>query len=251
MALHGAALSAESDPPITVCTKNMGWNALADANGFLLICPVAAYDPGTPHGRFFWESYGMAGYFPTVPDDSGFLRSLVLAMEKPVTLGGFAVDPDRVFVMGFSSGAMMTHRMCIENADVVAACAPVSGPIYVGSEFVPPLPSRPVSVLELHGDEDATLGYCGGAFWPVAGDPKVTVPSVDVDMNYWLAADRLPRNATPLCRDGDPSANAFHLDAKSADGQTEIQFARELGYGHIYDAWTITSTWEFFSTHGR
>jgi hypothetical protein len=24
-----------------------------------------------------------------------------------------------------------------------------------------------------------------------------------------------------------------------------------LGYGHTYDAWTITSTWEFFSTHGR
>jgi len=229
----------------------MGWDGLADANGFLLICPVGSFIPGSPTGRFMWESYGMASYFPAVPDDSGFLRDLVLAMEKPVSSGGFAVDPERVFVMGFSSGAMMTHRMCIENADLVAACAPVSGGIYVGTDFVPPLPSQPVSIFELHGDADTTLGYCGGMLWPVPNEPKVSVPSVDVDVNYWLAADRLLSNPTPLCTDGDASPNVFRVDSKSRDGQTELQFARELGYGHTYDAWTITSTWEFFSTHGR
>jgi acetylxylan esterase len=119
MVLHGAALNAESDPPLRVCTKTMGWDGLADANGFLLICPVGSFIPGSPTGRFMWESYGTAMYFPAVPDDSGFLRSLILATEKPLTSGGYAVDPERVFVMGFSSGGMMTHRMCIENADVV------------------------------------------------------------------------------------------------------------------------------------
>jgi hypothetical protein len=87
--------------------------------------------------------------------------------------------------------------------------------------------------------------------WPVPNEPKVSVPSVDVDVNYWLAADRLLSNPTPLCTDGDASPNVFRVDSKSRDGQTELQFARELGYGHTYDAWTITSTWEFFSTHGR
>ncbi len=77
------------------------------------------------------------------------------------------------------------------------------------------------------------------------------MPSVDVDMNYWFAADQLPPNTTPLCTAGKPSPNVFHLDSKSADGLTELQFARELGYGHTYDAWTISSTWEFFGTHGR
>ena len=251
MVLHGAALNAESDPPLTVCTKTMGWDGLADANGFLLICPVGSFIPGSPTGRFIWESYGTAMYFPAVPDDSGFLRSLVFAMEKPQASGGYAVDPERVFVMGFSSGGMMAHRMCIENADVLAACAPVSGSLYVGSAPVLPTPSRPVSIFELRGDADLTLGYCGGAFWPVPNDPKVAVPSVDVDVNYWLEKDGLPPNTTPLCTAGKPSPNVFHLDFKSADGLTELQFARELGYGHTYEAWTITSTWEFFSTHGR
>jgi len=31
----------------------------------------------------------------------------------------------------------------------------------------------------------------------------------------------------------------------------EVQFVREMGYVHTYEAWTIASTWEFFSSHGR
>jgi polyhydroxybutyrate depolymerase len=251
MALHGASLHDENDPPITACTASMGWDALADANGFLLICPVASYIAGTPHGRFFWESYGMEIYFPAEPDDSGYLRSLILAMEKPIASGGFAVTKERVFVMGFSSGAMMTHRMCIENSDVVAACAPVSGTLYVSTAPVLPQPSQPISIFELRGDEDATLGYCGGSFWPVSTDPKVTVPGVDVDVNYWLAADGLPANAHPLCTNNQPSPSDFRVDFKSANGLIEYQFARELGFGHTFNPSTIASTWEFFSTHGR
>ncbi len=252
MALHGADIVAQSSPPLTVCTANMGWDAIADANGFVLVCPISSYvSGGTNGGRFFWDSYGMDTYFPAPPDDSGLLRSLILLMQQPATSGGFGVDPTRTFVMGFSSGGMMTHRVCIENADVLAACAPVSGPLYVGSP-APTLgsPSRTVSIIELHGDTDPTLDYCGGPFSPVDG-VTITVPSVDVDVNYWLAANGLTANSTPLCSAGAPSASVFKLDSKSASGQTEAQFVRELGYDHTYEPWTIASTWEFFSTHAR
>ncbi len=251
IAMHGAAIFAESNPPLTVCTKTMGWDLLADANGFLLVCPISAYIPGSPTGRFFWESYGTEIYFPSIPDDSGFLRSLILAMEKPVSSGGYGVDPARTFAMGYSSGAMMAHRMCMENADVLAACAVVSGTVYIGNAPVPPTPSQAVSILETHGDVDPTLVYCGGMIWPLPTVPKVPTPSMDVDLNYWLAADGLPPNASPLCTKGKPSANVFRLHFKSANGQVEVQFERQLGYDHTYKAWTIDSTWEFFSTHGR
>jgi hypothetical protein len=88
-------------------------------------------------------------------------------------------------------------------------------------------------------------------FWPLPNQPKVPSPSVDVDMNYWLAADGLALNMAPLCTSGKPARNVFRLDSKSVDGRTEVQFVRESGLGHTYQAWTISSTWEFFSTHGR
>jgi len=252
MVLHGTTVAAESNPPLTICTKGMGWDQLADANGFLVVCPISTYVPGGPSGgRFFWESYGRADDFPSPPDDAGFLRSLVVTMEKTVSHGGYGVDHTRVFVMGFSSGGMMTQRMCIANADVVAACAPVSGPLWVGNPNIEiPRPSQPVSIIELHGDEDPTIPYCGGLFWTYEHG-LIPVPGVDVDINYWLGSDALGTNRSPLCTAGDPSPNVFGVDFKSPDGKIEVQFVRELGFGHTYKPWTISSAWEFFAAHKR
>lgn len=251
MALHGTAIVQENNPPLTACTKNMAWDALADSNGFLLICPVATWKAIGTAGQFFWESYGTDNYFPVNPDDSGFLRSLVVAMEKPTTSGGYGVDPNRVFVMGFSTGAFMSHRACVEMADLVAACSPVSGVLWVqDSSIVIPPPSRPVSIFELRGDEDTTIWYCGGLFWAF-GEGHVPVPGVDVDVNYWLGADGLGPNTTPLCSNTNPAPNVFGVDFKSADGKTEVQFAREIGYDHTFKVTTISTVWEFFSNHGR
>jgi polyhydroxybutyrate depolymerase len=252
MALHGTTVAVQSNPPLKVCTQNMGWDSLADVNGFLLVCPISTYVPGGPDGgRFFWESYGRLADFPVAPDDAGFLRSLVVQMEKPVAAGGFAVDPARVFVMGFSSGGMMTHRMCIANADVVAACAPESGPLWVGNpKIVIPSPSQPVSIMELHGDVDTTVPYCGGLFYTYAHG-KIPVPGVDVDVDYWLKSDGLVPNLTPLCSAGNPTPNLFGLNFKSTDGKTEVQFVRESGLAHTFKTWTAATAWEFFAAHGR
>src|ERR1700722_7171340 len=257
LVMHGTAITTQSDPPLDVCTTGMGWNATADANGFVLVCPIATYIPGSPNGRFLWDSYGLDSFFPAPPDDSGFLRSLILLMQQPTSSGGFASDPSRTFVMGFSSGAMMAQRVCIENSDLVAACGVASGTLWAASQApTVPLPSQPVSIIELHGDADPTLEYCGdNNFFPLPNEPAVSVPSMDVDVNYWLPADGLGSNPTPLCSDGAASPTVFRVDSRSSNGQTgqtvEVQFVREIGYVHTYESWTISSTWEFFSTHGR
>jgi polyhydroxybutyrate depolymerase len=250
MALHGADIADPSSPPLTVC-HNMGWDALADAHGFLVICPIATWKPGGHHpGAFFWESYNTDTYFPIAPDDSGFLRSLMLAMLKPPSSGGFSVDPARIFVMGMSSGAMMTHRACIDNADLVAACAPVSGMVWLGSPSPPlPNPSRPVPIIRFQGDADPTISYCGGLL-SEGSEGLIPYPPVDTDIDYWLAADGLGPNPTPLCSGGQPT-DVFDLDFKSSDGKIEVEFVRELGYAHVYKQWVSAAIWEFFSTHGR
>jgi polyhydroxybutyrate depolymerase len=244
MVLHGTAVAAANDPPLTVYHA-MGWDQLADANGFLVVQPISTWKPipsSKTGGAFFWESFGTDSFFPTPPDDSGFLANIAAEL-----VASHGVNAARVFVMGFSSGGMMTQRMCIEHADLFAACAPLSGTVWIGNPgIVLPLPSQPVSVLEMHGDTDPTIPYCGGTFsgW---GEENLDVPSVDVDVDYWLAADGLPKDI-PLC---GKNGILPRFEVQRANQSVEVQFLRELGFGHTYHQSTIAIVWEFFSTHGR
>jgi poly(3-hydroxybutyrate) depolymerase len=246
LVLHGTAIVPQSQPPLTVY-HNMGWDQLADAYGFLVVQPIATYKPST--GSFFWESFGTETYFPTAPDDSGFLRSLILSMQRSTNSGGFGVDSNRVFVMGFSSGGMMTHTLAINSSDLIAAAAPFSGTIYVATPPNPfPQPTQPVSIIEFAGDADTTIYYCGGTFhgW---GEGLVYSPSIDVDANYWLTADGLSGNPNQLCTNGEPSPNVYQFD--SGPAKIEVQIIRELGFAHNYQQTGMGMAWEFFSTHGR
>jgi trimeric autotransporter adhesin len=246
LVLHGTAIVPQNQPPLTVY-HNMGWDSLADDYGFLVVQPIATYKPSI--GSFFWESFGTETYFPTAPDDSGFLRSLILAMQRPPSSGGFAVSPNRVFVMGFSSGGMMAQTLAINSADLVAAAAPFSGTIYVATPPNPfPQPSQPLSIIEFGGDADTTIYYCGGTFYGW-GEGLIPTPSIDVDANYWLSADGLPGNSTPLCTGGEPSPNVYQID--SGPAKIEVQIIRELGFAHTYQQTGIAMAWGFFSTHGR
>jgi polyhydroxybutyrate depolymerase len=244
MVLHGTAVAAANNPPLTVYHE-MGWDQLADVSGFLVVQPISTWKPipsNKTGGAFFWEAFGTDSYFPKAPDDSGFLASLAqqLAIEHDV-------NPGQIFVMGFSSGGMMTQRMCIEHADLFAACAPLSGTIWIGnSGVVLPSPFRPISVLEMHGDVDTTIPYCGGTFsgW---GEGKLTVPSIDVDADYWLAADGIGGFAV-LCGTGNEPTGFGWL---RTNGTVEVQFVRELDFAHTFRQSTIAMVWQFFSTHGR
>ncbi len=247
MALHGTFAGPQSAAPPNIC-KTQGLDIMADPLGVILVCPVASWKAKGASGTRFWNSYGTDADFPVKPDDAGLLRHIILQMEQPVANGGYGVSG--VYgVVGMSSGGMMAHRLCIESADLVAACAIESGNLYVGATPPAiPFPSQPVSILEMHGDADTTLYYCGGMFagW---GNGKVYTPSVDVDVDYWLQADGLPANQTPLCTGGSPSLGVSGIDVRA--GSIEFEFRRLVGYGHQFNWWETSAAFEFFSEHGR
>ena len=90
-------------------------------------------------------------------DDSGFLRNLIVTLTAE-----FRVNPNMVYVAGFSSGAQMAERVGVEISDLVAAIIPESGQME-GQQAAPPpvlVPGnalQPVSVQEWQGTLDTGL----------------------------------------------------------------------------------------------
>ena len=87
--------------------------------------------------------------------DVGFTRELIAHLRHEL-----AIDSTRVFAAGFSNGSLFTNRLGCELASKLGAIAPISGP------FAPQLaidcfPTRPISVLLMHGTEDTSFPWDG------------------------------------------------------------------------------------------
>ena len=124
--LHGAGGTA------SLAMGNTGWADLADREGLLLVYPEGTRrDPAAPP-RFLqnpqaWNDGSGRGHTArTGVDDVGFLRALI---EQVVESKG--VDPDRLYLAGFSNGASMAFRAGAELAGVIAAIGPVAGHCWV------------------------------------------------------------------------------------------------------------------------
>jgi polyhydroxybutyrate depolymerase len=85
--------------------------------------------------------------------DLAFIGGLLQTVESTL-----CVDRNRVYVAGYSNGAMMTSSVACQFAGQVAAVSPVSG-------IEDPAgchPSRPVPVVTFHGTADQYVSYTGG-----------------------------------------------------------------------------------------
>lgn len=85
--------------------------------------------------------------------DVAFVRALVSAVEQQT-----CVDMHRVWATGVSNGGGFAALLACVMSDRIAAVAVVAG----GFSSLPPCrPSRPVSVLEIHGTDDPVVPYAG------------------------------------------------------------------------------------------
>ncbi len=98
-------------------------------------------------------------------DDLTFLDH-VIAKARQSAL----IDPARIYITGYSNGAMMALRYACERPSLIAAVAVVAG-----SVTAPCMPDVAVAVLDLHGNRDTVVPLRGGpsrelhvAFAPVS-----------------------------------------------------------------------------------
>ena len=87
-------------------------------------------------------------------DDVAFISQLLDRL-----ISDLPIDRARIFVAGGSGGAYMAYRLACELSGRIAGIASVSGAMAVDTCN----PARPVSILEMHGTNDANVSYDDGS----------------------------------------------------------------------------------------
>jgi polyhydroxybutyrate depolymerase len=127
------------------------------AAGQAVVTVPAGWDPGDRRtawnaGDCCWSAREQGR------DDVAFLADVVADAARRAP-----VDTARVWVVGFSNGAMLGYRLACERPGLVAALVAVSGPRGVDCPAAG-LSADPVPVLHLHGGADAAVPV-GGLAW--------------------------------------------------------------------------------------
>lgn len=213
----------------------------AREQGFLLLRPDGTTDTG---GNRFWNATARCCDFGgTGVDDVGYLREILaeLAMH-------YNVDADRVYLVGHSNGGFMSYRMACDASDVITAIASLAGATWSDTARCGD-PARPVSVLQIHGTNDATIAY------ETIGAELGAQDSVE------RFAERAGCNLT-----GSETLDNKDLDTSLSGAETDVVVYRDgCAAGVDYALWTIdngghipsiqpdfsTQVYEWLSTHSR
>jgi polyhydroxybutyrate depolymerase len=242
---HGRGGTAEG----AATTKNYGWNALADRDGWFLVYPQAVIPNITnpamaalaQTGVNNWNIYG--GVLDSSYSDHDFFAAV---REDLATLT--CINPARNYFTGGSGGGYMSTDVACRLAVEFAAVAPVAG-------ILPPMgcPTLvPVPMTGFYGLLDETNPYEGEAGFR---------PSVDEAMSQW--ADR---NGC-----GDYSETTIGMTTRlewdcPSGGETVLYVAADAGHTWpgrqptpesateeviSQDISATEVIWEFFARHSR
>ena len=159
------------------------WEGAAARAGFMVVAPDGV-------GRA-WNAGGCCGT-PQARgvDDVKFVRTLVGDLSRR-----YRIDAARVYATGMSNGAMMSYRLACEAADVFAGVAPVAGTLFTTCR-----PSRPVSLLHIHGLADQNVPFEGGVGPKAAQRNPPSYPPVRSGVLAWATTDGCGTSTTTTAR---------------------------------------------------
>lgn len=214
----------------------MEHNSLADTEsdkiGYVLVYPQGVDSPPS------WNA-GTGVYGPTGDaDDVQFTRDMLSYFEK-----NYCVDVHHVYVAGFSLGGGMAYRIACTLTNQIAAVATVSGayyPIPGGCQ-----PSRPLPVIEIHGQADNEAPY--------NGNPSLDMASVHDYLNGWLTRDQCTSQSDVFFQKGDVTGTEWtHCAANVSVVHYAISDNGHTWPGtpnttHVIDGSVVI--WQFFSQY--
>ena len=199
--LHGYTSDGETQ------ANYFGLPALVDKAGFLLATPNGTRDL---IGKRFWNATdGCCDFFYSGVDDVAYLDAVIdeIAARYPV-------DPARVFLVGHSNGAFMSHRYACDRSSRVAAIVTLAGMQWKDQSRL--RPSSPVSVLHVHGRNDETIKYEGGTTPNGACTPGRSRPSTTGRRRTAAPACWPPPAASSTSTAGSPATRRWSRPTPAA-----------------------------------
>jgi polyhydroxybutyrate depolymerase len=157
-----------------------GYHALPGKYDVIVAAPMGTLHPDLD--SFFWNATGDCCGFESIygpqVDDASFLVRLVDAL-----IAQYPVDPRRIYIVGFSNGGNMAHRMACDHADRFAAVVSIAGNTFKDPERCDP--SVPISVLEVHSRDDDVVLFDGGFAPEVPPSPETEYPGAIETVEQW------------------------------------------------------------------
>jgi polyhydroxybutyrate depolymerase len=198
--LGGSGAEALADP---------GIRALAERGRMVLVAPDGNLDRA---GRRFWNAgNACCNLDGKAVDDLGRLEALIDQWrQRP------EIDPARVYVVGFSNGGFMAHRLACWMDDRLAAVVSLGG-AGRGQEEACGIVSS-IAVLEVHGEADPIVRYGGGRVFDRSDlDPHPSAPDTIRDWAGRLGC-RANNRARPATLDLDPGLPGAETTVESYAG---------------------------------
>ena len=181
----------------------------ADKAGFIVVYPLGEDKPPT------WNA-GVGAYGPTgAADDVQLTRDLLHYLEQ-----NYCVDAHRIYVTGYSLGGGMAYRVACTLSTQIAALATVAGAFYHAPGGCQP--SRPMPVLEIHGQADR--------YAPYNGNPAMGTAAVQVYLNVWLDHNQCQGQPQTFFQKGDVTGLEW---THCATGSTVVHYRVSDG-GHTW-----------------
>lgn len=201
------------------------WNDLADQHGF-----IVAYPAGTGFPRR-WRAGGWTsasgwtsangGLSSGANPDVTFITDLLDHLAA-----AYSIDPERIYVNGFSNGGGMTTLLACRLAGRIAAAGSVAG------AYVHPLaacrPARAVPLIAFHGTDDPIVPYAGGAV------RSFHLPPVPDWIGGWAALSGCDPSPAPLPAAGVTSGGVNAVQYTGCRDSAEVTFYTITGGGHAW-----------------
>jgi len=190
LVLHAGEGSAKNIAAIT----RREFNKLSDQDNFIVGYPEAMNEYWND-GRT--DSISLSHYEDI--DDVGFLEKTI-----DFAIDSFKVDPQYVFVAGYSNGGLMALRLACELPGRIKGYAAVAASLSL-DQLVDCDMDTSSSLMLINGTEDPIMPFDGGQIIS-KGQPQGSVLSSEETINFWLKEN----NCTPRTTSRDvPNSDTF------------------------------------------
>lgn len=216
---------------------------IADTANFIIVHPQGVVSATL--NAAYWNAY-----FGQADDDFTFVKNLIDTISS-----NYSIDPNRIHSTGMSNGGYMSLALAAEFDDLFASVASVTGTMTL---LFPPVPAntKPISVMQIHGTNDATVDYNGNS-------NSISVQNV---LNYWIAHNS---TSTTAIVDSVPNTNitdgcyANKYTYGGGTNNTEVVHYKVTNGAHTWPgapfAIGVTNQdfdaseviWEFFNKHRK